>query len=170
MIMPDKKSSLKDAIMDLAKEIDSVFKRYTRNTRTKAWGRLMSKEGERQIEKILVDPNRQLSVFGKLALQKEVYRVWLDDERPMPEGYDTHVRTAKEAIELIESGRVSAISLDHDLGAEANGTGYDVAKFIEEGAYNGTVRNIHVRIHSANPIGAENMKRSLDSAKKFWGS
>ena len=69
--MSDKKSSLKDAIMDLAKEIDSVFKKYTRNTRKKAWDKITSRDGQREVEKILVDPNRQLSIFGKLALQKE---------------------------------------------------------------------------------------------------
>lgn len=167
--MPDKKSGLKDAIMDLAKEIDSVFKRYTLNIRKKAWERITSKDGEREINKILVDPNRQLSMFGKLALQKEGVRVWLDDERPMPEGYDVHVKTASEAIEMIRRGEVSEISLDHDLGDYANGTGYEVAKFIEEGAFGGTVSPLDARVHSANPVGAANMRRSIESARRFWG-
>lgn len=166
--MPDKKSSLKDAIMDLAKEIDSVFKKYTRNTRTKAWERITSKDGEVEIKKIIVDPNRQLSIFGRLALQKEGRHVWLDDERPMPSGYDIHIKTAAEAIELIRSGAVSSISLDHDLGNAENGTGYEVAKFIEEGAFNGTVKPIEVRVHSANPVGASNMRKSIESAVRFW--
>jgi hypothetical protein len=166
--MPDKKSSLKDAIMDLAKEIESVFRKYTRNTRAKAWEKITSKDGEREIKKILVDPNRQLSIFGKLALQNEGVRVWLDDERPMPEGYDLHLKTAPEAIELIRQGKVSAISLDHDLGPTESGTGYEVAKFIEEGAFQGSIDPIDVRVHSANPVGSFNIKKSIESAKRFW--
>ena len=166
--MPDKKSSLKDAIMDLAKEIESVFRRYTRSTRDKAWARITSKDGEREIKKILVDPNRQLSIFGKLAQQNEGFRIWLDDERPMPDGYDAHLKTASEAIELIRQGKVSAISLDHDLGSPENGTGYEVAKFIEEGAFLGSINPIDVRVHSANPVGSSNIKKSIDGARRFW--
>lgn len=50
-------------------------------------------------------------------------RVWLDDERPMPLGFDVHVKTADEAIKLLANGQVKVISLDHDLG-ENEDTGY----------------------------------------------
>ncbi len=43
-------------------------------------------------------------------------KVWPDDERPMPDGYDVHVRTASEAIDLLKTGQVTRMSLDHDLG------------------------------------------------------
>jgi hypothetical protein len=46
--------------------------------------------------------------------------IWLDDERPMPAGFDVHVKTAKDAIALLAQGNVTLISLDHDLG-EGNG-------------------------------------------------
>jgi len=52
-------------------------------------------------------------------------RVFLDDEREPPDGW-RFVRWPGEAIELLETGRVVELSLDHDLGDDARGTGYDV--------------------------------------------
>lgn len=95
-------------------------------------------------------------------------KVWLDDERPMPEGYDQHVRTAAEAIALLVGERVGLISLDHDLGEDQNGSGYDVATFIEQAAYNGTLPPIEVRIHSANPVGRVRMEHAIARAQEFW--
>lgn len=95
-------------------------------------------------------------------------RVWLDDLRPMPEGYDVHAWTAAEALELLKSGRVTAISLDHDLGDDAQGTGYDVAKWIEEAAYRRTVTEIELSVHSQNSVGVSNMNRAIANARRFW--
>src|SRR5690348_15451267 len=92
--------------------------------------------------------------------------VWLDDERPMPPDYDTHVKTAEEAIALLKTGNVSIISLDHDLGQIK--TGYDVAKFIEESAFNGTLKRIYIRIHTQNVEGRKNMAFALQNAKRYW--
>lgn len=92
-------------------------------------------------------------------------RVYLDDERSMPSNFDIKVKTADEAIELIQSGNVTEISLDHDLGAEK--TGYDVAKFIEQHAYNGGYR-FKTMIHTANPVGRKNILQALQNAEKYW--
>lgn len=171
--MADKKTNLKDAIMDLARGIESAFKKYTKNTRERAWQKITSRDGEREIKKILVDPNRQLSPFAKLANQRESseiksgLRMWLDDERLMPEGFDIHARTAEKAMEYLKSGVVSLVSLDHDLG-DGNGTGYDVAKYIEESAFNGELPRMEVRVHSANPVGRMNIIRCIDNANRFW--
>ncbi|WP_422928604.1 cyclic-phosphate processing receiver domain-containing protein [Singulisphaera sp. PoT] len=95
-------------------------------------------------------------------------RVWLDDERPMPDGYDVLVRTAPEAIDLIRSGQVTKISLNHDLGPPEAGTGYDVAKAIAEMAYHGRFPEISFRVHIANPVGRKNIVDCLQNAKRFW--
>jgi len=167
----ENKSSLKNAIVDIAKSLEAVFKRYNRQTRNKAWNRITSKDGEKDVARILKDPSLTVSPFAKLANQKESagagLRLWLDDERPMPAGFDVHVKTANEAISLIRSGGVSIVSLDHDLG-ENEMTGYEVAKFIEEGAFQGSLIPMEVRVHSANPVGAKNMAFCIDNAKRFW--
>jgi hypothetical protein len=95
-------------------------------------------------------------------------KIWLDDERPMPPGFDYHARTAREAIELLMAGGVTVISLDHDLGDEQNGTGYDVACYIEQGAYGGSLPYIEATIHSANPVGRARMEQAVERAKQYW--
>lgn len=170
--MADKKTNLRDAIMDLARGIESVFRKYTRSTRDKAWRKITGPDGEREIKKILIDPTRQLSPFGKLVTQKESasggVRMWLDDERPMPKGFDVHVRTAEEAIKMLKTGVVYEASLDHDLGT-GSGTGYDVAKFIEEGAFQGSLMPMVISVHSANPVGVKNIRNCIKNANRFWG-
>jgi hypothetical protein len=103
-------------------------------------------------------------------------KVWLDDIRPMPAEFDVHARTAAEAIALLKGGDVTLISLDHDLGEEANGSGYEVAKWLEEAALRwsqgepGGVPPLEWRIHSQNPVGLQNMTRALRNASRFWAS
>lgn len=92
--------------------------------------------------------------------------VWLDDERPMPSDYDVHVKTAEEAIKLLETGNVSKISLDHDLGQVK--TGYDVAKWIEENAIKGTLKQLRLRVHTQNPVGRKNICAALQNATRYW--
>lgn len=41
--------------------------------------------------------------------------LWHDDVRPPPDGW-TWVRTNDQARELLQTGEVTAINLDHDLG------------------------------------------------------
>jgi len=96
--------------------------------------------------------------------------IWLDDERPMPQGYDVHCKTAAEAIALLKQGGVEGISLDHDLGPEWAGTGYDVASYIERAAHEGTLAPLRLKLHTANPVGRERMAQALRSAKRFWMS
>lgn len=96
-------------------------------------------------------------------------KLWIDDVRPMPEGFDRHAKTASEAIEIIKAcDRIEEISFDHDLGNDADGTGYDVAKFIEEQAYRGIKPPpLKWSIHSANPVGRQNIRKAMESAERF---
>jgi len=97
-------------------------------------------------------------------------KIWVDDERSMPEGFDYHVKTAAEAIDLLQQGRVTRISLDHDLGGLAEfETGYFIAQFIEMAAHNGWIPPIEWEIHTANPVGRRNMEAALRNADKYWG-
>jgi hypothetical protein len=98
-------------------------------------------------------------------------RVWLDDVREAPDGW-VHVKTPEEAIELLRSGEVTEISLDHDLGLatpESERTGYDVLAWLEEavatGALNHRVPIIHV--HSANPVGWQRMEQAIKSIRRL---
>lgn len=167
----DNKTNLRNAIVDLAKSLESVFKKYSRQTRIKAWSRMTSKAGEKEIKKILNDPDRPINTFQKLATESSSVRlkIWLDDIRPMPQDFNLHVQTVAEAIDKLKTNHVVLISLDHDLGDYDTKTGYDVAKFIEESAFDGSLIPLEIRIHSANPIGVNNMKMCINNAYKFWG-
>jgi hypothetical protein len=94
-------------------------------------------------------------------------RVWLDDDlvdRLAPEGW-TQVTTAWDAIELLKTGRVVELSLDHDLSDDERfGRGVDVVDFIAE------QQEVHGRdlwpgggisLHTANPAGRDTMARAI---------
>lgn len=86
---------------------------------------------------------------------KSILKDWEDDLSI--EVY--HVRTAKEAIEKLQTKHFDFVSLDHDLGgrtfvsSEEEETGYAVAAFIARMTDPPKV----IRIHSYNPAGARNM-------------
>lgn len=66
------------------------------------------------------------------------------------------------------------ISLDHDLGNECNGTGYDVAKWIEQMAFaksqdaRAGLPQIRWAVHSQHPVGVSNTIQALRSAEWYW--
>jgi NAD+-processing family protein with receiver domain len=93
--------------------------------------------------------------------------LWLDDLRD-PANHNradwVWIKTAKEAIELIRAGSVSSISFDHDLGSKLNG--HDVASEIESLCAQGQPCPKWA-IHSANPVGAMNIRLAMKSAERF---
>ena len=105
-------------------------------------------------------------------------RLWLDDERDPKdqciqerfgaEGDEFWVKNAAQAIHYLRQGNVSFISLDHDLGPGA-GTGTDVAKFIEEQAFLGTLPRLEWDLHTMNPVGRKEMGRAMRNADISWG-
>ena len=77
-------------------------------------------------------------------------KVYLDDERPVPDGWYL-VKTAHEAIDALKAGTVTHISLDHDLGDETVvGTGYDVLLWLEEAVFTKDFAPPVISIHTAN--------------------
>ena len=83
-------------------------------------------------------------------------RVYLDDERPTPKGW-IRVYWPHQAIALLKTGDVEEISLDHDLGDDARGTGYDVILWIEEAAALRGFKPPKITVHSANPSARDKM-------------
>ena len=102
--------------------------------------------------------------------------IWLDDERDPNDPFvqkEFHsrpgmiwVKTADKAIELLNGGNVSYLSFDHDLGLGQ--TGYDVAKYIEEQAFNGKLSRLMWAVHSANTVGQKNIIFAMKKAEEFW--
>jgi Cyclic-phosphate processing Receiver domain len=97
--------------------------------------------------------------------------VWLDDVRVAPDGW-VHITTPEEAIELLRSGEVEEISLDHDLGLatpESERTGYDVLAWLEEAVATGAWKHPVpvMRVHSANPVGWRRMEQAIESIHRL---
>ena len=94
-------------------------------------------------------------------------KIWLDDLRPVPQGYEG-AKSVNEAIALIEEaeGRdieIEVLDLDHDLG-DYYSDGGDAIKLLDWLAERETF--YPVEIHTANPVGRANMERML---ARYWG-
>lgn len=93
-------------------------------------------------------------------------KVYLDDERSAPPGWHL-VRWPSEVIELLERGGVAEVSLDHDLGDDARGTGYDVILWIEKAvALAGFVPPVLV-VHSANTAARMRMEAGIAAIQRL---
>lgn len=92
-------------------------------------------------------------------------KVYLDDERKAPEGWQ-QVRWPNEAIRLLETGAVKEISLDHDLGDDDRGTGYDVILWIEEAVISRGFKPPKIRVHSANSSARQKMEQGIESIER----
>lgn len=100
-------------------------------------------------------------------------KVFLDDCRETPEGW-VRCYWPEEVIELLKTGQVTDLSLDHDLGdkpaADAEErrerTGLDVLDWILEQIFHETgviVVPPNMTIHSDNAVGIQNMRRTIAS-------
>lgn len=100
-------------------------------------------------------------------------KIWIDDIRPAPYGYFHcySVNQAKTLISLAEfrndaeyallfkpSTPIELIDIDHDAGDYANDGG-DYIKLLDW--LEKTGRNYPIRLHTMNPVGAENMRRII---------
>ena len=96
-------------------------------------------------------------------------KLYVDDVRPTPPGFDVRAETAQQAIYVLQTMDVTEISLDHDLGPPEAGTGYEIACWIEKAAYEKRIKPLsRMSIHSANPVGVANIQRALDNARRYW--
>ena len=102
-------------------------------------------------------------------------RMFLDDLRVPLNDYDVIVRSFEEAVLFVQNNGIPTfISFDHDLGCDEIGnilkSGYDFAKWLVDM----DIENIHkfpdnftFDIHSANPIGKNNIKSILNNYLSF---
>ncbi|WP_211474943.1 cyclic-phosphate processing receiver domain-containing protein [Collimonas humicola] len=95
-------------------------------------------------------------------------RIYLDDERTTPEGW-IRAHWPDEVIALLNGGGVTELSLDHDLGDDIRGTGYDVIVWIEEAVATRNFNPPKISVHSANASAREKMLagvRSIETLAK----
>ena len=91
-------------------------------------------------------------------------KIWIDDVRPAPEGYEVICFSVNAAIATIKTyerlGRcIELIDIDHDSG-EFYSDGGDYICLLDW--FEETGRNYPIRIHSQNPVGIANMRRIIE--------
>jgi len=92
-------------------------------------------------------------------------RLYLDDLRPTPEGFD-RVYNYEEFVEYLErKGLPDFISFDHDLGEDLSG--YDCAKYLVDYCLAHQFPLPNYQVHSQNPVGKENIERLLENFRRF---
>lgn len=89
-------------------------------------------------------------------------KVYLDDERVAPDGW-VQTRWPEDVIRLLELGEVTELSLDHDLGDDAHGTGYDVILWIEFAVATRGFQPPFIKVHSANTSARIKMESGINS-------
>jgi hypothetical protein len=75
----------------------------------------------------------------------------------------------EEVIRLLEARGVDEVSLDHDLGDDGRGTGYDVIVWIEEAVALRDFNPPRIVVHSANSAARSRMTagiRAIESLAK----
>ncbi len=104
-------------------------------------------------------------------------KLFVDDIRPAPEGW-TRARSVTEAIRILATMAVEAVSLDHDISMKvmvgdeesgfseprpfrSNETFEPVAHYIAA-AFDPSCRGIHITIHTANSVAAQKMRGILE--------
>ena len=97
----------------------------------------------------------------------KIVKIWLDDIRPAPDKTWWALKSVNQAklviraAEGLEDVQIE-LDLDHDLGDYANDGG-DAIKLLDWMAE--TERFYPVKLHTANPVGRDNMQRMID---RYW--
>lgn len=93
-------------------------------------------------------------------------KIWVDDLRSVPKGYKW-ARSVNQAVDLAKKAEtneemIKLLDHYHDLG-DYYADGVDAIKLLDWLAERGTFYPI--RIHTANPVGRENMERMI---ARYW--
>lgn len=98
--------------------------------------------------------------------EDEKFKIWIDDVRPAPYGYKA-VQSVNQFIDFAQKAGIDnivVVDIDHDAG-DFQKDGGDYIKILDWLELN-NAENLNVRIHSANPVGAANMRRII--RKNGW--
>jgi hypothetical protein len=93
-------------------------------------------------------------------------KLYLDDERTTPAGW-SRAYWPDEVISLLKTGHITHLSLDHDLGNDAKGTGYTVLLWLEEQVALYGMHPPVMTVHSANPSARAKMEAAIEAIRRL---
>ncbi|KWH44382.1 cyclic-phosphate processing receiver domain-containing protein [Burkholderia stagnalis] len=93
-------------------------------------------------------------------------KVFLDDVRETPTGW-VRAYWPSEVIAMLKTDQVEELSLDHDLGNDEIGTGYDVICWIEEAIVMFGFNPPKIFVHSANSSAKAKMIAGVKSIERL---
>lgn len=105
-----------------------------------------------------------LVVWLCCVLPRAPRKLYVDDLRPCPEGWDV-ARNFHQAIVMLDTGDYDEVSLDHDIASfygNKEMTGYDVLQYLIMKKMEGAKVPTIIRVHSANPVGVKKMQEDID--------
>ena len=94
-------------------------------------------------------------------------RLWIDDMRPAPRGY-VWIKSTNEALRFIVNhiNEIEEIALDHDAGdyVDCGGDYINILNELERLSHKSPTTFIGYKfsIHTANPVGAANMRAIIE--------
>lgn len=106
--------------------------------------------------------------YHALKENQSPIKVFLDDNRPTPDYFDVHVYDAQHLMEMLAYKNVTHISLDNDLGPYCPTEGYQVARFLEEKAFENEIPQLQISVHSANTVASKEMNHAIAKCNEFW--
>lgn len=101
-------------------------------------------------------------------------KVWIDDIREAPKGY-TWCRSTNSALRFITQNKdyIELIDIDHDAGDYQKDGGDFIAVLKElerlsrnprwSSIYKDVIKGYSFRLHSANPVGVQNMRAIIQA-------
>lgn len=93
-------------------------------------------------------------------------KIFLDDLRTTPKGW-IGVKWPSEVIEYLKTNQVEELSLDHDLGDDNKGTGYDVILWIEKEVYLNNFIPPIIYIHTSNSSARIKMEKGIEKINQL---
>lgn len=102
-------TSIRNAVMDIAKSLRDVFKQHPVHTREMAWERISSKKGDEQVQKLIRNPNRQLNTFNNIA-----FKEWFESVDPRPR--EAFLRAISAAVNNLKQTAPEVFEFNNTTG------------------------------------------------------
>lgn len=132
-----------------------------------------NRKGEAPIGKSSEWNKIMVSTFKEYLQESGGLKVYLDDERSVPSGWHL-CKDVDSVISLLKTGKVSELSLDHDLGMEHSTgdyslapNGYDVLLWIEKEVHLHGFNPPKIKIHTANSTARRKMELAVKAIEKY---